>query len=590
MSSSDQHPHTVDPAIPETGPWGAVHTARPLGERVWQVTAACGAGLVIEAGETYEIDPPLQPPGPVTDTGGRELRWVPEGVGADVVRLYFSGWGRIELATAERERLAGSIALRAPAEWLMTLDIRRRALPDAGRDPLLAGLTAAHRNAPSAEPPSGPRDLPTEGLGLWSTAEHALPASDAEIAELIAWAPQILVLADRVQAALAARQIPSRLGPLVLAAALYRAILADGGLDEDRGLAVLDAAAVQLRRMMRTSAPVGAYLWLSRFAPAPPPGAAQPDLFTVDDPTDHDVVDPPITVGAPSHWGTIVQVGEPAVGIVFARTAHRRLLALSVARTLELPPAVLAMGTVAGGTVWFTWPDAAAIRLFYGDDLGLGEADRDRIELELARHDERAWHRWRRWAADTDPRTVRGVFGAPLVPGSSVAADQLSRGQVIMAAGEPMIVTAVPRAAAAEPDRPVVVEVRRPRASGPVALIIPPGVAVDTARVDVDRIRIVGPVEDRADDWVEEWELRGPKAHLARVRLWRDDRSGLSVDPDPAVDPTARILVEHLLRSGVIDRPVPSRAPRPIADRDGPVYVYRGAAGVVQWRRSAGPG
>ena len=589
MSSSDRRPRTIDPAIPEVGPWGAVHTARPIGERVWQVVAADGEGLVIEAGETYEIEPPLQPYGPVTDTGGRELRWVLEGVGADVVRLYFSGWGRIDFGGPERERLARSIALRVPAEWLMALDLRRRTLPEVDRDPLSAGLSAAHRGVPPTEPSIG-SDLLAEGMPLWSTAEHALVPSEAERAELTAWAPQIIELAGQVSAAMGERRIPPRQGPVVLAAALYRAIGADGELDIERGLSVIDGATEQLRRMVRTGARIGAYLWLSRFAPSPPPGDVQPELFSVGDRALQSGSVPPVAVGGGGPWGLIEQVGRLADGIVSARTQQRRLLVLSVERTMALPSAVVATGTVFGSAVWFPWADAAPIRLFYGDELGLGEADRDRIELELARHDERAWRRWHRWADSVDPRSVRGVFGAPLVPGPPVTRGRLERGLVIVAAGEPMVVTTGPTRSAAAPDDPVVIEVLRRGARGPVALIVPPDSTVDTARVDFDRIRIVGPSTDRHDDWTEIWELCGPDAHCARVRLWRDDRSPRSVSPDPGIDLTARILVEHLMDTGVVARPIRSRRPAPVADPSGPVYVYRGAAGVEPWRRPAGPG
>lgn len=590
MSSSDHRPRTFDPAIPGMGPWGAVHTARPLGERVWQVIAADDEGLVIETGETYEIDPPLQPYGPVTDTGGRGLRWVPEGVGADVVRLYFSGWGRIDLGGPERERLARSIALRAPAEWLMTLGIRRRALPEAVRDPLLAGLTAAQPRSAPQEPSTGGSDLLSEGLTMWLTAEHALVPSAADRAELTAWAPQIVELAAVVGQTLGARRIPPRQGPVVLAAALYRAIDADGAFDIGQGLSVIDGATDQLRRMVRTNARIGAYLWLSRFAPSPPPGDVQPELFSVGDRAHHQRATPPVAVGEPGPWGLIEHAEQSADGIVSARTHHRRLLALSVECTLALPSAVVATGTVFGAAVWFTWEDAATIRLFHAADLGLDDADQDRIELELARHDERAWRRWRRWADSTDPQAIRGVFAAPLVPGPSVSPGRLDRGLLIVAAGEPMIVTTGPIRAAAAPDEPVVIEVQRRGARGPVALIIPPATPVDTARVDFDRIRIVGPSTDRHDDWTEVWELRGPNEYCAQVRLWRDDRSPRSVRPDPAIDLTARILVEHLRDTGVVDRPIRGPRQHPVADPSGPVFVYRGAAGVEPWRRPAGPG
>lgn len=100
MTTGEQRPGVPTRAVPDTGPWGAVHTVRALGDGLQQVEAEDGGGLVFAAADTHEIDPPLQPFGPVTGTGGRELRWVPEGVGADVVRLYFSAWGRIDLAGA----------------------------------------------------------------------------------------------------------------------------------------------------------------------------------------------------------------------------------------------------------------------------------------------------------------------------------------------------------------------------------------------------------------------------------------------------------------------------------------------------------
>lgn len=297
MTTSEQRPGVPTRAVPDTGPWGAVHTVRALGDGLQQVEAEDGGGLVFAAADTHEIDPPLQPFGPVTGTGGRELRWVPEGVGADVVRLYFSAWGRIDLAAPERERLARSIALRVPAEWLMTLDIRRRTPTPPDRDPLLAGLTAAQPRTEPPEPPTGHPDLMAEGLTLWLTAEHALVPSEADRAELTASVPQIVDLAELVRDALSDRRIPPRQGPVMLAAALYRAIDADGELDVDRGLPVIDGAADRLRRMVRTRARIGAYLWLSRFAPSPPPAAAQPKMFSVGDRAHHPRLTQPVIVG-----------------------------------------------------------------------------------------------------------------------------------------------------------------------------------------------------------------------------------------------------------------------------------------------------